>query len=378
MEPLKRTSLYDTHRRLGARFTAFAGFEMPVSYGGIVEEHLAVRRAAGLFDLSHMGEFELSGPPGLALLERALSNSAAHLAPGRAQYTLMCAEDGGTIDDLIVYRLDLERYLVCVNAANIKADREEFLSLGGDRVGLSDRSAETGLLALQGPAAERILAELAPPEVCRLARFAVAEAELAGLSCVIARTGYTGEDGFEIFVPAEQAASLFEALLERGARFGLKPCGLGARDTLRLEAGLPLYGHELDRAISPLEAGLGAFVKLERDFVGASALRRQAQQGTARRLVGLLTDDARTPARQGYPVMSDGRRVGAVTSGSYAPALRRPVAMAYVETAFLAGNDIAASAPVTVEVRGRLVASRLACLPFYRRPAKKQAEAADA
>ncbi|HVA39230.1 MAG TPA: glycine cleavage system aminomethyltransferase GcvT, partial [Candidatus Binataceae bacterium] len=298
METPRRTTLFELHRRLGARMTAFGGFEMPLSYAGIIGEHLAVRSRAGIFDLGHMGEFELAGAAALELLERAMTNSAARLEVGRAQYTLMCTPEGGTIDDLIVYRLDDARYMLCVNASNIAADREWLLELGAKDAGFRDSSEETGLVAVQGPLAQAILQSLSRSPLASMRRFAVVEAEVAGVRCVVARTGYTGEDGFELFTAATAAAEqLFSAILEAGAPQGIMPCGLGARDTLRMEAGLPLYGHELDRATSPLEAGLDPFVKLGREFVGAAALATQRRDGLKRRLVGIRTEDGRSVAR---------------------------------------------------------------------------------
>ncbi len=363
MEALRRTPLFALHRRLGAKMTAFGGFEMPLSYAGILEEHRAVRSHAGIFDLSHMGEFELSGPHAIDLLERAMSNSAARLAVGRAQYTLMCTPEGGTLDDLIVYRLDAARLMLCVNAANIAADREWLLGLGAAGAGLRDISEETALVAVQGPQAAAILRGLGAEALGAMRRFGVAEHEVAGVRCLAARTGYTGEDGFELFAPAAHGERLFAAILEAGAPHGLVPCGLGARDTLRMEAGLPLYGHELDRSTSPLEAGLGAFVKFGRDFVGAPALAAQQREGLKRRLVGLRTVDGRSIARQGYKVFLDGCEAGAVTSGTFAPSFNRPLAMAYLAAA--AG----APAAVEVEIRNRRVAAEVVPLPFYRRGA---------
>ncbi len=257
MNAPKRTVLFDLHQKLGARMTVFGGFEMPVSYSGIIEEHLAVRNSAGVFDLSHMGEFEISGPHALATLERAFTNSAARLKQGHAQYTIMCAEDGGTIDDLIVYRLGEERYMLCVNASNIDVDREWIVELNGGRAKFEDVSDATALIAVQGPVAVAILATLAEFPIADVPRFGVASGLVAGITCLAARTGYTGEDGFELFVDNAGARELFEAILDAGAPADAKPVGLGARDTLRLEAGLPLYGHELDRNSSPLEAGSG-------------------------------------------------------------------------------------------------------------------------
>jgi aminomethyltransferase len=361
MEVLKRTALFESHRRLGARMVSFGGFEMPVSYAGIIEEHLAVRSHAGIFDLGHMGEFELSGSAAVKLLERAMTNSAARLEAGRAQYTLMCTPEGGTIDDLIVYRLDDARYMLCVNASNTDADREWLIGLGAIEAGFRDVSAETGLVAVQGPQAPAIVQKLTRAPISEMRRFAVIEAEVAGIRSVVARTGYTGEDGFELFSDAAQSARLFDSILETGRASGLMPCGLGARDTLRMEAGLPLYGHELDRATSPLEAGLRAFVNFGREFVGCEALAAQQREGIRRRLVGVRTDDGRSVARQGYRLLLDDREVGAVTSGTFAPSFNRPLGMAYLSTA--------AGAPesVQVEIRHKPIPATVVALPFYRR-----------
>lgn len=373
MNAPKRTVLFDLHQKLGARMTVFGGFEMPVSYGGIIEEHLAVRNSAGIFDLSHMGEFEISGPHALATLERAFTNSAARIKQGRAQYTIMCAEDGGTIDDLIVYRLGAERYLLCVNASNIDVDREWLLELNGGRAKFKDVSDATSLIAVQGPAAVAILAMIADFPIADVPRFGVAEGNVAGIMCLAARTGYTGEDGFELFVENAGARELFEAVLDAGAPANVKPIGLGARDTLRLEAGLPLYGHELDRQTSPLEAGLGMFVKLGRPFVGSDALEAQRAGVLKKTLVGIKTDDGKTVARQGYRIFRSGAEAGVVTSGTFAPSLQRPIAMAYVA---VNAKPPAAGEPVEVEVRGRKTRATIVPRPFYRPPRPFEASAA--
>lgn len=357
-----RTPLYEIHSKLRARMTEFAGFEMPVSYAGILEEHRAVRSAAGLFDLSHMGEFELRGPHALELLERALTNSAARLAEGQAQYTLLCLDNGGVIDDLIVYRLGPDQYMLCVNAANISTDRERLMELNRGHADLRDISPETALVAIQGPRAAAVLQTVADFPVDAIKKFRAASGTVAGVRCLVARTGYTGEDGFELFVSAPDACALFEALLEAGRNDGMLPCGLGARDTLRMEAGLPLYGHELDQETTPLEAGLDHFVKFGRDFVGAQALTAEMAAGLRKRLVGVRTQDGRSIARQGYPLFRDGVQVGVVTSGSFAPSFSRPLAMAYVTN-----KEISPGAEVQVAIRDRKVAAELVALPFYRR-----------
>jgi aminomethyltransferase len=366
MNAPKRTVLFDLHQKLGARMTVFGGFEMPVSYGGIIEEHLAVRNSAGVFDLSHMGEFEISGPHALDTLERAFTNSAARLKQGQAQYTIMCTEDGGTIDDLIVYRLGPERYMLCVNASNIDADREWIVELNSGRAKFEDVSDATALIAVQGPVAVAILATLAEFPIADVARFGVAEGTVAGITCLAARTGYTGEDGFELFVDNAGARQLFEAILDVGAAANAKPVGLGARDTLRLEAGLPLYGHELDRNSSPLEAGLGVFVKLGRPFIGEKALAAQRDHGLKKTLVGLQTDDGRMVARQGYRVLRNGEEAGVVTSGTFAPSIQRPIAMAYLNVEG-AKNPPAVGESLEVEIRERKARATIVRRPFYRR-----------
>ena len=369
MEAPKRTTLFAFHQKLGARMTVFGGFEMPVSYGGIISEHLAVRSAAGVFDLSHMGEFEVRGPKALELLERAFTNSAARLHDGQAQYTIMCAEDGGTIDDLIVYRRAVDDYLLCVNASNIAADWE-WLSQLNRAVGsdLRDVSEQTALVAVQGPKASTILAPLADFPIVELARFAFCEGRVAGAQCLAARTGYTGEDGFELFVSSVEGEKVFGAVLDAGRAAGLAPCGLGARDTLRLEAGLPLYGHELDRATSPVEAGLKAFVRLGRPFVGETALRAQHDRGPRKRLIGIETDDARSIARQGYRIFRAGREMGIVTSGTMGPSVGRPVAMAYLSAGPISPPPPVDATAVEVEIRNRQTPATIVKLPFYRRP----------
>jgi aminomethyltransferase len=365
MNAPKRTVLFDLHQKHGARMTVFGGFEMPVSYSGIIEEHLAVRTSAGIFDLSHMGEFEIRGPHALETIEHAFTNSASRLNDGQAQYTIMCTEDGGTIDDLIVYRLDAERYMLCVNASNIDVDREWILELNRGRAEFEDLSDATALVAVQGPSAVAILAAIADFPIAKVARFGVASGKVAGISCLAARTGYTGEDGFELFVENNGAPKLFDAILDAGAGAGIKPVGLGARDTLRLEAGLPLYGHELDRSSSPLEAGLTPFVKLGRPFVGEPALAAQHKNGIPKKLIGLRTDDGKMIARQGYRLFRDGVESGTVTSGSFAPSIQRPIAMAYVATG-------AKPAPVVgdnleIEIRNRKIPATVVRRPFYRR-----------
>jgi aminomethyltransferase len=363
MGSVKRTSLFRIHRELGAKITEFGGFEMPLSYSGIIDEHRAVRTTAGLFDLSHMGEFEASGSGALALLERTLTNSAARLADGQAQYTILCTEDGGTIDDLIVYKRGPDSYMLCVNASNITPDWEWLNSHAGNAE-LRDVSDQTALVAVQGPCALEILQRVTTLPLDKVKRFHTAEGAVAGVRCLAARTGYTGEDGFELFCPAADASRLFEAILTTGGPEGIKPCGLGARDTLRMEAGLPLYGHELDRTRSPLEAGLGTFVKFGRGFIGEPALAAQRDNGGGRRLIGIRTADGRSIARQGYKLYQNAIEAGVVTSGTFAPTFDRPLAMAYLNL----GVEAPPGTLLEVAIRNRTAEAEVVTLPFYRRP----------
>jgi aminomethyltransferase len=359
---MKRTCLYDAHRARGARFIEFGGWEMPVQYRGLLQEHAAVREKAGLFDVSHMGEIEIHGAGALAFCQSVATNDAGRLADGRAQYTLLCAEDGGTIDDTILYRLGAERFLFCVNAGNREACAGWLASHaeGQPGVTVTDRSEDLALVALQGPSARAVVSRLAAPALADLKRFSVLETELAGTTVLAARTGYTGEDGFEFFVPVDEASALWGALLAAGEPEGLEPIGLGARDTLRMEAGLPLYGHELSRQISPLEAGVGWAVKESRGgFPGADVLARQRAEGPPRRLVGLRIT-GRGIARAEYPVFAGDRQVGHVTSGTRSPTLAEPIALALV-----ASESVEDS--LTVEVRGRRITAERVDLPFYRR-----------
>ena len=363
MSELRRTPLFDRHKAAGARFVDFGGWQMPVQYRGLLDEHQAVRTAAGLFDVSHMGEIEVEGSGALALCQRITTNDASVLDVGRAQYTIWCTEDGGTIDDTILYRRGDDRYLFCVNASNVAACvggiRER--AKGAGSVTVTDRSEDTALLALQGPRAAELVEQGAGAWLSALPRFGCADGELFGIPLFAARTGYTGEDGFELFCAAGSAAALWDALMGPGEALGLEPIGLGARDTLRLEAGLALYGHELGRNISPLEAGLGWAVKLDKgEFIGRDALRAQREAGPPRQLVGLeLTDKG--IGRAEYPVRSGENRVGVVTSGTRSPTLRRAVALALVDREWL-------DASLSIEIRGRAAAAERVKLPFYRRP----------
>ncbi len=365
IEPaLHETPLRARHVALGARLIDFAGWLMPVQYAGIIEEHRAVRQRAGIFDLSHMGELFVEGPEAGAALAAAVVTNPPTLADGRAQYSMIVAPDGGIIDDLIVYRLGPERYLVVANAGNAQVVSDALVErLVGFRAVLDDRSLATALVALQGPRSLEILRPLTDVDLDALHYYAIAEGPVAGIPALVARTGYTGEDGFEVFVETDRAVELWDALVAAGRDHGLTPIGLGARDTLRLEAGMPLYGNELDRTTNPFEAGLGRVVKLDKagDFVGREALEKVARSGVARKLAGLVVR-GRGIARHGYPVLAGDRRTGVVTSGTQSPTLAQAIAMAYVATA-----DAEPGTMVDVEIRGQRVPAEVVALPFYRR-----------
>ena len=362
--PLLRTPLHAAHERLGARMVPFAGWSMPVQYAGIVAEHRAVRTAAGLFDVSHMGEIDVSGPGSAACVARLACLDVERLAVGGARYSLILDEAGGAIDDVIVYRLADDGYRIVVNAANTDAviEHARAVTAGMSGVELRDRSAEFGLIAIQGPRAEGVLHGVATVDLAAIGTYRCGETEVAGSAALVARTGYTGEDGFEVFVAAGRAEGLWTALLDAGANAGLQPAGLGARDTLRLEASFPLYGHELTRDVSPLEVGLGRFVSRGDAYVGAAAIAAQRAAGVARRLACLQLD-GRAIARAGFAITTaGGEPAGTVTSGGHAPWLERSVAMGLV-----AREHAAVGGELAVTIRGRQVAATVVQRPFYRR-----------
>jgi glycine cleavage system T protein (aminomethyltransferase) len=365
------TPLRAVHERLGATMTGFAGWLMPLRYGSEIAEHRAVRGAAGLFDLSHMGEIAVSGPGAAAALDYALVGHLSALKPGRARYTMICAPDGGVLDDLIVYRLADTEFMVVANAANTPvvaaALRER---AAGHAARVDDRTDDYALIAIQGPHAARILAQLTDIGLDQVRYYTGQRAVVAGRDVLLARTGYTGEDGFELFTAPGDAEPLWLALTGAGEADGLVPAGLAARDTLRLEAGMPLYGNELGTEMTPFDAGLGRVVVLDKpgDFVGRAALAERAQAAPQRALVGLTVGSRRVP-RHGYPVLWDGQPCGAVTSGAPSPTLGVPIAMAYLDpgTAERAAQD-AAGARLAVDIRGRAEPARITGLPFYHRP----------
>ncbi|MFH5824534.1 glycine cleavage system aminomethyltransferase GcvT [Georgenia sp. AZ-5] len=364
----RHTALHEQHAALGASFTDFGGWDMPLKYASELAEHRAVRQTAGLFDLSHMGEVRVLGPDAGTFLNTALVGNLAAMAVGRAKYSLICTPEGGIIDDLISYRLAQNEYLVVPNAGNAPAVVAALEERAADfDVAIVNESAETSLVAVQGPAAEALVLELVPAAqqelVTGLRYYAATAVPVAGTPVLLARTGYTGEDGFELYVPNAQAASLWDALLETGQGHGLIPCGLASRDSLRLEAGMPLYGQELSRQTDPFSAGLGAVVsfKKQENFIGRPALEAMRACGTPRRLVG-LKGLGRRAGRSHYRVLKNGTVVGEVTSGAPSPTLGYPIALAYVESEF---TELGTT--LEVDLRGKAEPFEVVPLPFYHR-----------
>ena len=358
---MPQTPLHAEHARLGASFTDFGGWDMPVRYSSDLAEHEAVRNSAGLFDISHMAEIFVSGPQAASFLDYALVIQSSAIAIGKAKYALICNAQGGIIDDLIVYRLAEAEFLIIANAGNrhavIQALKERAIFQGF--VGVEDKSDDFALLALQGPLATELLQQVVDTDLSALPYYSIARGKVSSVDAFLCRTGYTGEDGFEVMVPAADAVKIFNSLLE----LGITPCGLASRDTLRLEAGMPLYGHELNLEINPYQAGLGRVVKLERDddFVGKSALASLAQKAQDSVLVGLVGSGKRA-ARADYEVFSSDTLIGKVTSGALSPTLGYPVAMAYVSKQF---SDVGSE--VEVDIRGTRLAMTVVKLPFYKR-----------
>jgi len=362
---VKRTPLNQVHRELGARMVDFGGWDMPVQYSGVIEEHLAVRQAAGLFDVSHMGEIEVRGSNALDFIQHLTINDAAKMVDGQVQYSAMCYPEGGVVDDVTLYRFSAEHFLFCVNASNTDKDFAWMQQVLADAamadVTLKNRSAEFAQIALQGPKSAEILAHLTDVSLADIAYYHFREGTVAGVSMIISRTGYTGEDGFELYLPSTAAVDVWQRLMTTGAGHGLMPIGLGARDTLRLEKGYALYGHELSREISPLEAGLAWITKLDKaEFVGKAALVAQKSDGVPRRRIGLVMQERGIP-REGYPVFAGGREVGIVTSGTMSPSLKVGVALALVEPG-AAGVD----GELEVAVRNRCMRAKVVRPPFLK------------
>ena len=359
---LKRTPLYAAHRRAGAKMVEFAGWEMPVQYRGVIDEHLAVRGKAGLFDVSHMGEIEVRGAGALEFCQRLTANDVARLQVFQAQYSFLLNEQGGVVDDVIIYRVKPEAYFICVNASNIDKDFAWLSRHSGADVEVDNQSAMYAQLALQGPVAEAILQPLLAQPLAEIKSFQFVFADVAAIRCMVARTGYTGEPGFELYCHSDAALGLWDALMIAGESHGLVAVGLGARDTLRLEKAYPLYGHELDDSTTPLEAGLEWVLKLAKPaFFGRDRLLQQQQQGVERKLVGIEALEPGIP-RGGYSVCKGGVKIGAITSGTKSPSLGKAIALAYVASA-----EAWIDNRLDVEIRGRQIPVKIVSLPFYRR-----------
>lgn len=371
----KKTALYEEHVRLKGKMIPFAGWILPVQYTGLADEHLNCRKNVGLFDVSHMGEFHVSGKSAEPFLQFLLTNDVTKIVVGQAQYTLFCTESGGIVDDLIVYRRGTEKFLLVVNGANVAKDfehvitvKDRYLSRTSDpeaNLKIENRSDDYSQIAVQGPKAAALIRLLTDAPIDKIKHYHFSESTLMNdVPAIIARTGYTGEDGFELYLPNSSAPRVWRTLIEQGSSLGVKPCGLGARDTLRLEMKFPLYGNELTDQTSPLEAGLGWVVKMEKgDFLGKRALEEQKKTGIRRKLVGLSIED-KSIARSHYKVLdeSGSRLVGEVTSGTLSPSLNRPIAVAYIESALSANGT-----PLKVQVRDRCVPARVVPTPFLQK-----------
>ncbi len=362
MAEVKITPLYNAHLAAGAKMVEFGGWLMPVQYEGILKEHQTVRSAAGLFDVSHMGEIEVLGSGAQAFIQKIITNDLSRLHPGSALYTPMCHPEGGTVDDLLVYQLEVDRYLLVVNASNTEKDHLWLTNQAPEDVTILDVSGQTGQLALQGPLALQILQKLTPVNLSEITYFNFVQGQVQGVHCLISRTGYTGEDGFELYFAAEQAEILWQAILSAGLPEGLKPVGLGARDTLRFEACLALYGHELTDSISPVMAGLGWTVKFNKpEFTGRESLLKEKEAGPGHKLVGLEMIGRGIP-RQGYPISQEGQEVGWITSGTFAPTIGKNLGLGYVAVQWAeVGTEL------DVLVRGKPLKARVVPKPFYKR-----------
>ncbi len=365
---LKRTALFEEHQRLGGRLIDFGGWELPVQYTGVMDEHLACRQSAGLFDVSHMGEVHVEGPEAEKFLNYLVTNNVSKLAVGQAQYTAMCNEHGGIVDDLVIYRRAADRFLVVVNASNTDKDFswiQKIHAKSGHQCKVTNESAEYTQIAVQGKNAAHILQAITDTPLAPIKTYWFAEGKvLKNIPAILARTGYTGEDGFEVYVPWNDGPKVWRSLMENGEKFGIKPCGLGARDTLRLEMKYPLYGNELSDETNPLEAGLGWVTKLDKgDFVGRGPTAMLKDKGLSRQLVGFKLLDRGIP-RHGYAVFSaDGAtRIGEVTSGTQSPSLKQSIGIAYVATA-----QAAVGSKMTIDIRGAKVPAEVVATPFYKK-----------
>ena len=362
---MKRTAFYPIHQQLGAKMVEFGGFEMPVQYSSIIEEHKAVRNSVGLFDVSHMGEFEIRGNDALQIVQQLTSNDASKLHEGKAQYSTMCYPSGGIIDDLLVYHRG-DHYMFVVNAANITKDFQWISSHASSYdVQLVDRSDEISLLAVQGPKSLETLQKITSVDLSGISYYAFVQTKLAGVDMVVSRTGYTGELGFELYFDSSpsSAKKVWNAIMDSGKRFEIKPVGLGARDTLRLEMGYCLYGNDIDDATNPIESGLGWITKLDKgDFIGRDAILKAKQDGLGKKLVGFVMEEARAVPRHGYDIRVNGSLVGKVTSGTVSPILGQGIGMGYVETEYAQPSN-----SLNVTIRNKDARARVVQLPFLKK-----------
>lgn len=361
----KQTAFYNIHKQLNAKIVEFAGFEMPVQYSGITDEHMTVRTTVGMFDVSHMGEFEIRGSDALALIQKVTTNDAAKLFPGKVQYSAMCYPDSGIVDDLLVYRFE-DHFMTVVNAANLRKDFDWITSQKRSlRVDVIDKSDDVSLLAIQGPDSMRTLQKLTKTDLGEMDYYTFTHGNIAGEEAIISRTGYTGELGFEIYFKSSRpmAETVWNAIMEAGKEFSIKPIGLGARDTLRLESGFCLYGNDIDKSTNPLEAGLGWITKLEKgNFVGRDLLLKVKQNGLKRKLIGFTIDDARAFPRHGYDIKADGKKIGVVTSGTVSPVLHKGIGMGYVTLPYVqTGSNI------QIVIRDKEIKAQVTKIPFIKK-----------
>ena len=362
---MKNTPLIDKHKKLGAKIVEFAGFNMPVEYSGLSDEHVTVRERVGIFDVSHMGEFWIKGPHALDLVQKVSSNDASRLQPGKAQYTTLPNGQGGIVDDFLVYQYDEQKYMVVVNAANIQKDWEWFNKQNTIGADLEDASERMSLMAVQGPYALSTLEKLTDENLTEMKPFRFKVGELAGVEdVIISSTGYTGEHGFELYVDNKDASQIWDAVLEAGKEFGIKPVGLGARDTLRLEAGLCLYGNDIDDTTSPIEAGLGFAVKFKdyKDFIDKDHLWKQKQEGVSKKLVGFVMQERGIP-RQHYEIVdAQGQTIGEVTSGTMSPMLKQGIGMGYVPAEYAQPGQ-----EIYIKIRKKVLKAKVVKLPIYKK-----------
>lgn len=360
---MKQTPLYELHKKLGAKMVEFGGWLMPVSYSGVLKEHQAVREKMGLFDVSHMGEVFIEGDEAFDFLQQITCNDVGLLKPGKGQYTLFTRPNGGVVDDVLLYQLDDKKYFFCVNASNIEKDTQWLLENKNNfKVKIENKSNDYGLIALQGPLASQLLQKLTSFDLTQLKTFHLTHTQVADLNVMISRTGYTGEDGFEIFVSSKDAPKLWEQLIEIGKPLGLIPCGLGCRDTLRLEMAYPLYGHELNDEITPLEADLNWVVKLNKgNFLGREVLIEQKEKGLQKKRVGFVMKE-KGIARENYPIFHEDKKIGSVCSGTYSPSLDKNIGCGYVPVTFAKIGSI-----FQIEIRDKKLTAEVVATPFYKR-----------